>query len=552
MKMFRTMARLELINIFRINEIRHSKNPQEKKRSRMLIFTIAVVAVILIGYAAGGAYALTTLGLTDKIPMLYSMLAVLLQLAMGLIKAKSMLYREKDLDMISSLPVRGIHVIGARILRMYLEGVIITLGALVPAMVIYGTRSGAGAAFYCMIPLACIVLPVLPTALSAWIGILIAAVISKSRHKVLAEIVITVVLFLGMYLCMSLISTKSSTEVSENKSSVSTENTADTELSEEEMKAKLGESVRSALDSMESAFPPARLLGNVLAEPDFAGLLIYAAGSLILLILTVLVIGRLFFTISGKLITVTKHREYQMESLRTQSVMMALVKKELARYTSTGVYVANTIIGPVLAVAFAVATAFVDPAKILSTAKLPFDMDFSAMIPYLVGVFFVMVSISSSSLSMEGKNWWIPKSLPLSAKDILGSKILFNLIFLAPFYALTEIILLFTLRVSFLDRIWLLIIPGVAILYSVLLGMTLNLRFPKFRWENATEVVKQSASSGLSIVGGIVLILPGFGAMILPELYRNLVNLAVVILIGVVCRIMYRKICGTKLERLEG
>ena len=552
MKMFRTMARLELINIFRINEIRHSKNPQEKKRSRMLIFTIAVVAVILIGYAAGGAYALTTLWLTDKIPMLYSMLAVLLQLAMGLIKAKSMLYREKDLDMISSLPVRGIHVIGARILRMYLEGVIITLGALVPAMVIYGVRSGAGAAFYCMIPLACIVLPVLPTALSAWIGILIAAVISKSRHKVLTEIVITVVLFLGMYLCMSLISTKSSTEVSENKSSVSTENTADTELSEEEMKAKLCESVRSALDSMESAFPPARLLGNVLAEPDFAGLLIYAAGSLILLILTVLVIGRLFFTISGKLITVTKHREYQMESLRTQSVMMALVKKELARYTSTGVYVANTIIGPVLAVAFAVATAFVDPAKILSTAKLPFDMDFSAMIPYLVGVFFVMVSISSSSLSMEGKNWWIPKSLPLSAKDILGSKILFNLIFLAPFYALTEIILLFTLRVSLLDRLWLLIIPGVAILYSVLLGMTLNLRFPKFRWENATEVVKQSASSGLSIVGGIVLILPGFGAMILPEMYRNLLNLAVVILIAVFCRIMYRKICRTKLERLGG
>ena len=76
MKMFRTMARLELINIFRINEIRHSKNPQEKKRSRMLIFTIAVVAVILIGYAAGGAYALTTLGLTVKIQSFRGLAAI--------------------------------------------------------------------------------------------------------------------------------------------------------------------------------------------------------------------------------------------------------------------------------------------------------------------------------------------------------------------------------------------------------------------------------------------------------------------------------------------
>ena len=148
MKEFWIMARLELINMFGINEIRHSKNPQEKKKRRMLIVTFTVIGLILVGYASAGAYAMSTLGLADKIPMIYFLLTFVLQLALGLLKAKSMMYREKDLDMISCLPVSGVHVIAARIFRMYLEGVIITLGALLPSMIIYGVNSGAGAAFY--------------------------------------------------------------------------------------------------------------------------------------------------------------------------------------------------------------------------------------------------------------------------------------------------------------------------------------------------------------------------------------------------------------------
>ena len=574
MKEFRAMARLELINIFGINEIRHTKNPREKKRRTMLVFTLVAISVLLLGYSGAGAYAMTTLGLTDRIPMLYFLMAVLLLLGLGLIKSRSRLYREKDLDMISALPVRGIHVVGARILRMYLEGVLITLGILLPSMLVYGISSGAGAAFYLSILPAAVVLAILPTALSAWIGILIAGVIAKSRHKVLAEILITVVLVLGMALFMSLVSVNESggteggsessvTSQSSAEEKPAKKNTAEkttepksvSELSEEEMKAKMAVTMRNAMDMVEEFFPPARVMGEVLCKPDFSGLLIYAVISLAVLILTTLVIGGLFFRISAKMVTVTRHREYQLESLRRQSVMTALVKKEAARYFSTGIYVANTIVGPVLAVAFAVATAFFDPQKIIAasdTNNLPFDIQISAMLPYLLGMFFVLVSISSSALSMEGRNWWIPRSLPLSAKEILGSKMIFNLMVLAPFYALSEIILLFTMRLSLLERLWLFLIPGVGILFSVLLGMTLNLKFPKFSWDNATEVVKQSAATGLSILGGVGLVLPGVAAMIIPEAYRNYLNLGVLVILCLICLWLYRKICRTRLEKLDG
>ena len=567
MKMFRIMARLELINIFGINEIRHSKNPREKRRKLFLIITMVILGAVLLGYSGGAAYLLTTFDLSDKIPMLFFMISFLLQFALGVFSARSRIYREKDLDMIAALPVRWIPLVAARVFRMYVEGVVVTLGFLIPSMLVYGIRTGAGALLYVGILPAGLILAVLPTVLAAWVGLLFAAVIAKSRLKVLSEVVVSVVLVIVMLLAMSILSPKGTPAVSRegqdpapaSQSVGEAGNTQDAseeknfaDLSKEEQKAMMAESVKNTLEQIEKAFPIVKSMGDLLAGPDVAGLLIYAAVSLVLMALTVFVIGRLFFRISAGMVSVAKHREYHLESLRTRSVMKALVKKEAARYFSTGVYVANTIIGPVLATAMAVATIFLKPEDVAAKLgkNMPVQMDFYALLPYLTGMFFVMVSISSSSLSMEGRNWWIPRSLPLSAREILGAKVLFNLMVLAPFYAVSELILLFSVKADLMERLWLIIIPGIAIVFSALLGMVLNLRFPKFRWDNATEVVKQSAASGLSILGGFVLILPGVGAMFLPKLYRNLVSLGFVLLLAVICWRMYRKICRVNLAQI--
>ena len=549
MKMYRIMARLELINLFGINKIRYSKNPEEKKRKTFLIITMVILAVMLLGYSGIMAYLLASTGLTDKIPMLFFMVAFAFQFALGVFSARSRIYREKDLDMVAALPVRGTQIVAARMLRMYVEGAIVTLGFLLPSMLVYGIKSGAGAAFYLGILPSGLILAILPTTFAAWVGLLFALVIARCRRKVLAEVMISVLIVIAMFLSASILSPKNAIDGQDTFRGA--ENVA--ELSEEEMKLKMTETMKEVMGDIEKAIPVARTMGDILAEPDYGGIVLYAGISLSLLVLTVIVIGKLFFPISSKMVSVTRHREYRLESLRTQSVMKALVKKEAARYFSTGIYVANTIIGPVLATAMAIATIFLTPEDIMAKVvkKVPISMDVSALLPYLMGMFFIMVSISSSSLSMEGKNWWIPCSLPISAREILGAKILFNLIVLTPFYIVSEIIMLFSVKADLLERIWLILIPGVAIVFSALLGMILNLRFPKLRWDNATEVVKQSAASGLSILGGFVLIFPGIGAMFLPKLYQNLVHLGIILLLTVICGLMYKKICHANLEKIS-
>ena len=564
MKGFQSLVRLELVNLFGLNTYRYTKDPKEKKKKLALLIALGFVGVVLMGYAGVTAYALADFGLADKIPMLFALLAFVLQLGLGAMKAKSLIYREKDLELLTALPIRGTQVAAARMVRLYVDGLILTTLVMLPSMILCGIYTDAGALFYVGILPALLILPILPVAISAWVGILFAAIISRFRHKVLAEVILVVIMMVGMFAVAAATSTNTMTVGTDSKvsSAESTETAEKTteKLSEEEkekqkeeqrrqenerMKAKMSAAARDALQSLESSFPPARILGEGLQKPDIMVLLIYLLISLSIFGVTVFIIGRNFFSISEKLRTVTRHREYQLEHLAEQSVMKALVKKEAAGYFSSGIYVANTIVGPVLAIGISVAMAFIDLSK--PFADMPM-IHADAILPYLVGGFFSMMSISSCSISMEGKNWWIPRSLPISTKEILGAKALFNMIFLAPVYGLMEVILLFTVRANLADRLWLILIPLAGIPFAVLFGLFLNLKFPKFHWENATEVVKQSAASGLSLLGGFVMILPGMGAMLLPEGYRHILNPVVLLLIAGLTWLLYRKVMNYPLE----
>jgi len=308
--------------------------------------------------------------------------------------------------------------------------------------------------------------------------------------------------------------------------------------------------VRSSIIYTEEALPPLKAASKAFAETDIPGILLYVFVSIASFAVTVAVIGRKFFIISAKLFTSSKHREYQLEAMKENSVMKALLKKEAARYFSSGVYISNTLVGPVIAIAMSVAAAFIDIHKPIVLQGTTLSANLAAGIPYIIGPVLSFVAISASSVSLEGKNWWIPKSLPVSSKTVLSAKVIFNLLVLAPFFGLVELIMLFTVRVSLLERLWLILIPLVTIVYSALLGLMLNIKFPKFKWESETEVVKQSAASGLSFLLIFPVLIMASGAMVIPEEYRNLMNPAAFLLLTVISYVLYHKLCKVRLERL--
>ena len=78
---------------------------------------------------------------------------------------------------------------------------------------------------------------------------------------------------------------------------------------------------------------------------------------------------------------------------------------------------------------------------------------------------------------------------------ISDSKILMNVALIAPFYVIAELLLMLALKPNVLDMLWLGILPAIFVLFTCVYGITINLMFLVFNWDNEVTVVKQSAAA---------------------------------------------------------
>lgn len=170
------------------------------------------------------------------------------------------------------------------------------------------------------------------------------------------------------------------------------------------------------------------------------------------------------------------------------------------------------------------------------------SFDIQELIPFVLAITFGIMPTTAVSISMEGKNWWLIKSLPISFRMVLDAKILMNLLLAVPFYLVAEILAVMALQPSASELFWLLLVPLVVLLFSSVFGMTVNLCFPVLDWENEISVVKQSAASLLGGLGGFVLAIVCVAAVALtPAAYTNWVKAALCGLLLLLTGWLYRK-----------
>ena len=205
--------------------------------------------------------------------------------------------------------------------------------------------------------------------------------------------------------------------------------------------------------------------------------------------------------------------------------------------------------GPILGTVLCGAFLFVDLEQI--TGQLPFTIHMTTIAPFLMATVFCTMTTTTTAISMEGKNWWIAKSLPLTAKNILDAKILMNLIVILPFYLLSEVLLMLALRPSILELLWLFLVPACIILFSCVFGITINLILPVFNWENEIRIVKQSASADIGGFGGtLVGILCMVLTAVVPGEYTAFYNFGICIVILGITGFLYQRNNQVNLQSL--
>ncbi len=525
MNELRALLSLELRSLYGINRFLHTKDKKEKNRYRLLIGAWIILIAMAFSYVGLLVYGLCMGGLGGVVPAYLAVLSSMLILAFGIFTAGSRIFGQKGYDILAALPVKSGSIVLARFLTMYVEDLILTLVILLPGIAVYGFCLQPRIGFYWTAAVGAVCIPAIPLVLSTLLGTLVLAISSRMKRKSMVQTVLMVafvlVVVLGSFGAGPLL---------ENMTP--------------EAFAQLAQVVAGAFARL---YPPAMWLNAAMLGTNYWGLLLFAAVSLAVMAGAIWVAAKNFPRIQHHLQTFAARHDYQIGAMESRGLLKALYIREAKRYFSSSIYVTNTIIGPILGAVMAIGLCVTG----LDSLRQQLPVDIPSLLPFLVAGVFCIMTTSCTSISMEGKSFWVIKSLPIPTKPLLDSKILLNLSLMLPFYVVSLIAMAMATRPDALEFLWLGLIPAVIMVFSVVFGITVNLKLHSFDWEKEEAVVKQSAPAALGGFAGFFLAVgSGAAVMLTPTAYGNLVRAALCLVLAGLTWLLYQHNNKAVLSRL--
>jgi len=515
MKEIMTLTKMQLGSALEFLMISRKKKSHKKQMSVWAVIgaIFALFAFISGTYSYSMGVVLDSLGQIDVLPGLFMALTCMLLLVTTIYKVKGTLFGFKDYDIVMSLPVSTGKVVASRLLLLYIIDIVIAAGFLIPCFIAYGILAKPAVSFYILSIIALIFIPLVPLVIASVIGTIIAFFAGRYKHSNLLNIVLMIVL-LGAFLAGSFM------------------------LQNDEQLAEIGTMLES---TMRKTYPLSTMFLKGVLEADVVSYLIFIAISVISFALFSVVTGRLFKHLNGTIMSRHVSSNYTLKEQKASTAYQALLKKEWKRYFASTIYVMNTAVGLIMLLIGAVVFCIIKPAQVQMIFNEPQLLDMiRSIVPYGIAVMAGMTAITGCSISLEGKNLWILKSSPVPAKTIFNAKMSVSLIMTLPVILVTGILFGITCKADFLQMIWILVIPALFAWFTALFGLIINLKFPMFDWTNEAVVVKQSASSMLSVSCPMIIMAVPVVLMIIVGVPELIVAAGTCIVVLISCILMKR------------
>lgn len=494
---------------------------QKKKRGKGMMILFAVL-YIYVGVVVCGMMCLTFGQLAQPyhemgLDWLYFSMAGLMSLGLAVIGSvfttQSQLYDAKDNDLLLSMPVKPGMILLSRMIPLLGLNLLFAGIVQIPAVVMYWILVDFSAWSIFSVLVSLIAVCLLAQAIACLLGWLLHLLLSKI-NKSFASILYLVV-FLGLYFT-----------IYSNAGNIL--NTM----------AVGGERIAEGLRVW--AWPLYAMgrgaMGDVLYLLIFAVICV-AAFALVYGLLSVTFLRTATMKRSGK------KKRLDMREIKAGSVSQAIIYKELRHFLGSPVYLTNMGIGILFVAALAVA-GVIFKGTLLSQLEpvLPVLRPyFPLVICGILGFTNSMICISTPSVSLEGKNLWILKSMPVSAKQILLAKLRFHITLATPVTVLTGIVLALVYECDLLSALLCGLVPGLLTVLTGLLGMVCGLQWARLDWISEAYPCKQSVSIAIVMFGmmGVPFLLGGLYFLIPNMLPAVFLGLAA-ILLAAVCAGLYR------------
>jgi len=230
---------------------------------------------------------------------------------------------------------------------------------------------------------------------------------------------------------------------------------------------------------------------------------------------------------------------------RRRSPSDAVFRKELRRFLTCSVYLTNNGLGVLMILASACAVPFFRDTILGAAAMIPMGSDYLPLfVPAFLCILNGMSCLTAPSVSLEGKNLWILRSMPITGKDVLTGKLKLHLIITGTATTAAGLVLSAALGCS-LPEIFLVTLLSTEISCIIgMLGLIFNLLLPNFRWLNETSPCKQDMPvlfvmlSGMGIAGAGALVYSFLAAVLTPLAYLSILT----VVFAPVILVLYRTV----------
>lgn len=469
-----------------INVLRFSKDKSKRKYATNSLIGQIVLNVVLIIYATLLSVVLAKYGQAKVIPDLCAMILLALPLLFTLFKASGYLFGFKEYDMIMSMPFSVKSIVSAKFWYMYIKSMPMNL-VISLAMLIGYAFGGLLTVLSCIewfIMTFCI--PIIPMVIASALSAITVRIGSAFKYKNIAQAIFIVILILPLFFSRFFV-----------------ENTIRNDEIDDVMNT-----ISASVSSSSSYVPFAKWFSEAVNDGVISSFLIIVALSILMYELFFVLISKFYRKMNSQLSARTNSKKYEFSSQKQSSVVKAVAFKEFKRLTGSSVYLINAGLGEIMVAVFGIALLFVNPDTIIKSivqgAPIEAYVIFPA-IPMLLYFFIGMVPTTCCSPSLEGKNYWIMQTLPISKMDDNKGKILFNFYLTIPVSVFAVITASICFRVSIVDAIASVIAMISLCIFSTISGLRSGLKHRRLDWKNEIEVIKQGMAVAMYIIPHIII-----------------------------------------------
>lgn len=483
--MLKTLIKKQFLECFRSYFV----NPKTgKSRSKggiagMFILFVAIM-LILCGVFFGLAFMmgdqLFQTGMGWLYYVLMGALAVILGTFGSVFNTYAMLYMSKDNDLLLSLPIPPSKILITRMCLVYGLSLLYSGSVWLPAIVyawIFGAVTPVAVVFQVLL---LVIMALFVTVVTCVLGWAVALVATRIKNKSFVVVLASLVFF-GIYYYVSFNMVGMMEKLLMNAEAV-------------------GQGIRAWANILYQL--------GMAADGSVSAMLIFTGATLVLFGVCFAVLSRSFLHIATRTQTGTKAAG--KISVKAGSAQAALNRRELRRFISSPIYMLNGGLGVVFMLVLAV---FGVIKRDMLTQTLS---GIGAAAPELTSLFPLLVVltvsfcagmdiITPSSVSLEGKNLWVVRSLPVTGKMVLRAKLGLGLrLNLLP-SAVSAVILSWCIGLGAVQTVLCVLLLETMAWFFSAFGLVIGVLHPDLQWTSESVPIKQSMNVMIAVLLAFVL-----------------------------------------------